>query len=64
MQTLTLMNLTPPTIKKASPKSIDLMQNTKLLFNNPFHQPIIKLWRIKIFKTDFRNLTTWSKFWE
>ena len=34
--TLTLMNPTPPQIINTSSKSIDLMRNTSLLFNNPF----------------------------
>ena len=44
------MNPTPPTIN-TSPKSIDLMQNTSPVFNNPLLLPIITLRRIKTFKT-------------
>ena len=36
MQTLTLMNLTPPTIKKASPKSIDYLSIDDAKYQAPF----------------------------
>ena len=52
-----------PTIN-TSLKSIDLMQNTSPLFNNPLLHPTIKLRRIMTFKTGFRKLSILSKVWE
>ena len=51
------MNPTPRNIKKTSTKSIDLMQNTSTLFNNPPPHPTTKLPIIQIFKTGFKKLS-------
>ena len=55
--TFTLMNFTITT----SPESIDFIQSTRPLFNNPLTHPTIKLRRIKIFET---KLSILSKFCE
>ena len=58
------MNLLHLTIK-TSPKSIDLMQNTSPLFNNPFLSPCNYVIENKdIFNIDFRKLSILSKIWE
>ena len=56
--------LPPPPSNYASaiPKSIDLMQSTGPLFNNPLPHSTIKLWKIKTFKIGFRKLLILSKF--
>ena len=52
-----------PQLLNISSKSIDLMQSTIPLFNNSLTPPY-KLQKIKIFKTDFRELSILSKLWE
>ena len=52
-----------PTVNTSS-TSIDLMQNRNPFFNNSLLRHSIKLWKIKIFRTGFRKLWIFSKFWE
>ena len=53
-----------PQLLITSSKSIDLIQNTSPLFNNPLTYHTRNLQRIKIFKTGFIKLSILPEFWE
>ena len=62
MPTVTFINLTLNI--NTDTKSKDLSQNASPLFNKSPPHSTIKLPRIQIFKTGFRRLSIFSKFWD